>query len=88
MNYRTISSYDAYYKNLKDMYLHGSHFMRDTDHGSGSSLPEWKKPERVPPRVKKAMVRPGDKVAVVSGPVKTSAKSSAKVLGRIVSTTE
>ena len=65
-NYKTLSSYDAYYKNIRDMAnSHTNYYMANTDLGNGQALPEYQKQERIPKKVTKKMVKPGDKIAVV-----------------------
>ena len=89
-NYRTISSYEAYYRNLREMYNRGStYYMSNTDLGNGQSLAPWKRPESVPEKVKKKIVKPGDKTAEISeqSQVKLTDKSSAKIIGKLLSTT-
>ena len=43
-NYKTMSSYDAYYKNIRDMAnSHTNYYMANTDLGNGQALPEYQK---------------------------------------------
>ena len=88
-NYRTISSYEAYYRNLREMYNRGStYYMSNTDLGNGQSLAPWKRPESVPEKVKKKLVKPGDKTAEIQNKeVNLTDKSSAKIIGKLLSTT-
>ena len=59
------SSYSAYYKNIAMLATHGSYFLQNTDLGNGKALPEYQKEERIPTRVKKKIVKTGDKIACV-----------------------
>ena len=88
-NYRTISSYEAYYRNLREMYNRGStYYMSNTDLGNGQSLAPWKRPESVPEKFKKKLVKPGDKTAEIQNKeVNLTDKSSAKIIGKLLSTT-
>ena len=71
--YRTIPSYDAYQLNIRKMYDNNTpYYMPQTDHGNGMALPIFSKPESIPKKVKKKLVKPGDKVAQIESQVKLS----------------
>ena len=58
-NYKTMSSYDAYYKNIRDMAnSHTNYYMANTDLGNGQALPEYQKQERIPTKVKRRLLNP------------------------------
>ena len=85
-NFKTLSSYEAYHANIQHMYNSGSTFaMPGTDLGNGAALPPWQRPEAVPKKVKKKILRPGDKVAVVKSSVHVSDRQ--KIMGKLLSTT-
>ena len=59
--YKTISSYDSYQLNIRNMYNNGTpYYMAQTDHGHGMSMSVYTKPESIPRKIKKNLVKPGD----------------------------
>ena len=83
--YRTISSYDAYQLNIRNMYNNNTpYYMPNSDHGHGQSMPAYTRPESIPRKVKKNLVKPGDKVARVQSQVKLS--NTQKIYGKLLQT--
>ena len=84
---KTLNSFEAYNANIQHMYNTGSTFaMPGTDLGNGAAMPPWMRPEAVPPKVKKKILRPGDKVAVVkSSSVNVSDRQ--RIMGKLLRTT-
>ena len=81
--YRTISSYDAYQLNIRQMYNNNTpYYMHQTDHGHGSAMPPYTKEESVPKKVKKKLVKPGDRVAEIQSQVKLS--NTQKIYGKLL----
>jgi hypothetical protein len=86
-NYKTMSSYDAYYKNIRDMAnSHTNYYMANTDLGNGQALPEYQKQERIPTKVKKKIVKPGDKIACVYSKGVPANIANNTIYGRLLST--
>ena len=82
--YRTISSYDAYNMNIRRMHASNTpYFMGSSDHGNGPSMPIFSKPESIPKKVKKKLVKPGDKVAQIQSQIKLS--NTQKIYGKLLS---
>ena len=83
--FRTISSYDAYNMNIRNMYASNTpYFMNASDHGNGPSMPIFSKPESIPKKVKKKLVKPGDRVAQIIQPqIKLS--NTQKIYGKLLS---
>lgn len=71
MSYKTLSSYEAYNRNILHMYTTNQPYFMSTDLGNGRALPEFMKPEAVPKKIKKKIVKPGDQIAQI----KSSGKS-------------
>ena len=81
--YRTISSYDAYNSDIRNMYDNNTPcYMAKPDHGHGFALPVYAKPESIPKKVKKMLVKPGDKVAEIQSQVKIS--NTQKIYGKLL----
>ena len=82
--YKTISSYDAYQLNIRTLYDNGTpYYMANTDHGHGMSMPAYTKPESIPRKVRKNLVKPGDKVAQVKNKEVNLSKTQ-KIYGRLL----
>ena len=83
--YKTISSYDAYQLNIRNLYNNGTpYYMANSDHGHGMASPVYTRPESIPKKVRKNLVKPGDKVARVQSQVKLS--NTQKIYGKLLST--
>ena len=81
--FRTISSYDAYNMNIRNMYASNTpYFMNASDHGNGPSMPIFSKPESIPKKVKKKLVKPGDRIAQIESQVKLS--NTQKIYGKLL----
>ena len=83
--YRTISSYDSYNMNIRNMYNNNTpYYMPQTDHGNGMALPVYAKPESIPKKVRKNLVKPGDRVAQIESQVNIS--KTQKIYGKLLTT--
>ena len=81
--YKTISSYDSYQMNIRQMHDNNTpYFMANSDHGNGSSMPIFAKPESIPRKVRKKLVKPGDKIAQIDSQVKLS--QNQKIYGKLL----
>ena len=81
--YKTISSYDAYNMNIRNMHASNTpYYMPNCDHGNGSALPVYTKLESIPKKVRKNLVKPGDKIAQIESQVKLS--KTQKIYGRLL----
>ena len=58
--------------------------MANSDHGHVQSMPIFTRPESIPRKVKKKLVKPGDKVARVQSQVKLS--NTQKIYGKLLQT--
>ena len=82
--YRTISSYDAYQLNIRNMFNNNTpYYMANTDFGHGQSLPVYARPESIPRKVKKQLVKPGDKIAQITNKEVNISKTQ-KIYGRLL----
>jgi len=66
MNYKTLSSYEAYNRNILHIYTTNQPYFMSSDLGNGKALPEFMKPEAFPKKIKKKIVKPGDKIAQIT----------------------
>ena len=82
--FRTISSYDSYQMNIRNMYNNGTpYYMPNSDFGHGMAMPVYTKPESIPRKVKKQLVKPGDKIAQITNKEVNISKTQ-KIYGRLL----
>ena len=83
--YKTLSSYDAYQLNIRNLYNNGTpYYMANSDHGHGMASPVYIRPESIPKKVRKNLVKPGDKVAEIKNKEVNLSKTQ-KIYGKLLS---